>query len=139
MPEGIEKFYVEKHFPENVKLVVKDMLDNIENSMVKRIQNLEWLDDSTREYAIEKVMKLDNMIGYEPDNVEKSYIEIYVPIPLNNSFLSIKKNLLKNNYRKETFKEFLYDGSYEKLEKRLIQKRFFDSKSRASYVSIYNE
>eukprot|EP00833_Pecoramyces_ruminatium_P013412 jgi/Orpsp1_1/1187444/evm.model.d7180000057741.1 len=82
----IEKFYVEKHFPENVKLEVKDMTENAVSSMINRIQNLEWLDESTREYAIEKVMKLNYIIGYY-SHVNTSYIV--------NAFYNPRENLLK--------------------------------------------
>jgi len=143
MPVAIEKFYIEKYLPENVRLEVKDMLENVLNSMLNRIQNLEWLDDSTREYAIEKVMKLKYIIGYKPYIDEKSFVELYDPIPLNSSFLSIKRNL-KYYYKKDTFEYFIFDSYKDKLEKRLIQENTLENqnlkkKDKESYVSINYE
>jgi len=62
------KYYFETKFPENIKSKIVDMVENIRNAMIKRIQELEWLDESTRKYAIEKALKIKYILGY-PDSI----------------------------------------------------------------------
>jgi len=60
----LSKYYVEKNFPENIKSITKDMAENIRNALINRIKKLEWLDESTREYAIKKVLNIKYSLVY---------------------------------------------------------------------------
>ena len=64
--EAIGKLYVEETFPPEAKLKAKEMVDNIKLAFASRIKNLEWMTDSTKEKALEKLKKMVVKIGY-PD------------------------------------------------------------------------
>ncbi|WP_017353361.1 M13 family metallopeptidase [Clostridium sp. ZBS14] len=62
MPFG--KIYVEKYFSKKTKNDVKDMTDEIIKTYEKRIENLDWMSDSTKKSAKEKLNKISVHIGY---------------------------------------------------------------------------
>ncbi|ORX79354.1 zincin [Anaeromyces robustus] len=78
MPLALSKYYVEKKFSENIKSETINMIENIRNAMIYRIKELEWLDESTREYAIKKVLNIKYLIGHSDYimNIENLY-DIY--------------------------------------------------------------
>lgn len=65
--EALGKIYVEKYFPPEAKDFAETMVENIKQTYVDRIQNLDWMGDDTKEKAIEKVQLMAVKIGY-PDN-----------------------------------------------------------------------
>ncbi|ORX79353.1 zincin, partial [Anaeromyces robustus] len=75
MPLALSKYYVEKKFSENIKSETMNMVENIRNAMIYRIKELEWLDESTREYAIKKVLNIKYFIGHSDYimNIENLY------------------------------------------------------------------
>lgn len=64
--EAIGKLYVEETFPPEAKASAQEMVENIKKAYVNRINNLEWMTDSTKRKAIEKLTKMTVKIGY-PD------------------------------------------------------------------------
>jgi len=64
MPLALSKHYVEINFTGNTKSEAINMTENIRNAIIKRIQELEWLDESTRKYEFEKVLKIKYNLGY---------------------------------------------------------------------------
>eukprot|EP00105_Crassostrea_gigas_P006028 XP_011419816.1 PREDICTED: endothelin-converting enzyme 1 isoform X2 [Crassostrea gigas] len=58
--------YVLDHFAKESRSKVLDIVKEIENAFIKGIPLVSWMDDKTRETAIEKVRKIVQMIGY-PD------------------------------------------------------------------------
>lgn len=64
--EAIGKLYVDETFPPEAKLKAMKMVENIKLAFAGRIKNLEWMTDSTKEKALEKLEKMTVKIGY-PD------------------------------------------------------------------------
>ncbi len=64
--EAIGKLYVEREFPGESKQVAQEMVRDIETAFENNLPNLTWMDDATRQRAIEKAHKVANKIGY-PD------------------------------------------------------------------------
>ena len=64
--EAIGKLYVDATFPPEAKLKAKEMVENIKLAYAGRIKNLDWMSDSTKEKALEKLEKMVVKIGY-PD------------------------------------------------------------------------
>lgn len=58
--------YVLDHFAKESRSKVLDIVKEIEDAFIKGIPLVSWMDDKTRETAIEKVRKIVQMIGY-PD------------------------------------------------------------------------
>jgi putative endopeptidase len=67
--EQIGKLFVEKHFPKESKQKVLDLIGNINTVFKERVQKLDWMSDSTKTKALEKLSKFTYKIGY-PDKWE---------------------------------------------------------------------
>jgi putative endopeptidase len=65
--EAIGKIYVAQEFAGNSKEVALEMIRDIENAFESNLPNLAWMDDTTRQRAVEKAKKITNKIGY-PDS-----------------------------------------------------------------------
>ena len=65
--EQIGKLFVEKHFPEESKQKVMDLIGNINTVFKERVEKLEWMGDATKAKALDKLSKFTYKIGY-PDN-----------------------------------------------------------------------
>jgi len=101
MPLPLSKYYSEMKFNENIKSVAINMIENIREAMMNRIQEIEWLDESTRKYAIEKVSKMNYDIGYSdlilnPENIYNYYKPL---INVHDDYLSIITGY-SNNYKR---------------------------------------
>lgn len=92
--ELLGKAFVERHFPEESKAEVSQMVENLRAAFKVRIENLTWMGDSTKEKALEKLASFNKKIGY-PDKW-KDY-----------SSVEITDNLVQNiiNARMFSFKE----------------------------------
>lgn len=66
--EAVGKLYIEKAFPGESKQVALEMIHDIENAFERGLPTLGWMDDATRQRAIEKKNALANKIGY-PDQL----------------------------------------------------------------------
>jgi len=95
IPMVISKYFIQKNFNDDYKKEVKNMVDNIKKAMINRIPKIEWLDDETKEYAIQKGLKMIDKIGY-PDEImdPKKLYQMYEDLEINNLFnLIIKSNI----------------------------------------------
>lgn len=86
--EAVGKLYVEKYFPEANKKYMLDLVENLRKALAKHISNLQWMEDTTKSKALEKLEAMSVKIGY-PDKW-KDYAEI--DINPNQSYLD---NVLK--------------------------------------------
>jgi len=95
MPMAISKYFIQKNFNDNFKDEVKEMVNNIKEAMINRIPKIEWLDDETKEYAIQKSLKMIDRIGY-PDEImdPKKLYQMYENLEIDDLFnLIIKSNI----------------------------------------------
>ncbi len=69
MPDYIGEIYAEKYFTEEAKQDVLKMVWDIISVYKKRIGNLTWMSDETKEKAIRKLDTMKIKIGY-PDNLD---------------------------------------------------------------------
>ncbi|MFC6858976.1 M13 family metallopeptidase [Zunongwangia atlantica] len=65
--EALGQLYVKKYFPEEAKERMQELVDNVQKAYAKRIEDLEWMSDSTKIKAKEKLAAITKKIGY-PDN-----------------------------------------------------------------------
>ena len=56
--------FVERHFAGDSKKIAREMIDRIETAFAVSLPGLAWMDDATRERAIEKKRALGKKIGY---------------------------------------------------------------------------
>ncbi len=77
--EALGKLYVEKKFPAEAKEKAENMISNIIKAYGIRIKNLTWMDEKTKESAIEKLDRIRIKIGY-PDTW-KDYSALVIKSP----------------------------------------------------------
>lgn len=71
MDEAVGQLYVEKFFPPEAKERMIVLIDNLKKAFAIRINNLEWMEDATKEKALAKLKTMRVKVGY-PDKW-KSY------------------------------------------------------------------
>jgi putative endopeptidase len=64
--EALGQAYVEKTFSPKAKAEAKQVIDDIRASFRNRLMNLAWMSDSTRKYALTKLARMNEKVGY-PD------------------------------------------------------------------------
>lgn len=74
--EAIGKVYVAKYFPPEAKERISQLVANLKSSLAGRIQTLEWMSDSTRAKALEKLQAMDVKVGYPDQWVDYSPLKI---------------------------------------------------------------
>jgi len=84
MGEALGKLYVEKYFPAEAKERMVKLIDNLQKALAERIQAQDWMSDSTKQNALDKLSTFYVKVGY-PDkwtdlsdlniDPEKSYYE----------------------------------------------------------------
>ncbi|MDO8336053.1 MAG: M13 family metallopeptidase [Candidatus Saccharibacteria bacterium] len=66
MGENIGKIYAQRHFPEASKKQVVSMVDDVSKTFARRIGELDWMSDKTKQYAVKKLNNMKVLVGY-PD------------------------------------------------------------------------
>jgi len=74
--EALGKLYVDAYFPPEAKKVAEELVGNLKEAFSDRINQLEWMSDSTKMKAQEKLSSLRVKIGY-PDEW-KDYSDLKV-------------------------------------------------------------
>ena len=64
--EAIGKLYVHEVFPPEAKKVAREMVEDILEAMADRIKKLDWMSDTTKKKALEKLSSFTVKVGY-PD------------------------------------------------------------------------
>ena len=85
MGEAAGRLYVERHFPESSKQQVLDLVEKVRITYEDRIKRLDWMSDTTKEYAIKKLHNIKVLIGYPDKWRDFSGLEITRESYLGNS------------------------------------------------------
>ncbi len=64
--EALGQLYVKKYFSEDAKKRVQELVNNLQKAMGARMDKLDWMSDSTKQKAKEKLFAITKKIGY-PD------------------------------------------------------------------------
>jgi putative endopeptidase len=64
--EALGQLYVKKYFTEEAKKRMLELVNNLQKAFEARINHLDWMSDSTKKKAIEKLFAITKKIGY-PD------------------------------------------------------------------------
>jgi putative endopeptidase len=64
--ELLGRTYVETYFPATSKAMMIELVANLKTAMAARIQKSDWMSSETKAAALEKLSKMDVMVGY-PD------------------------------------------------------------------------
>ncbi|MCB0493581.1 MAG: M13 family metallopeptidase [Cyclobacteriaceae bacterium] len=101
--DAIGQLYVDKAFPPEAKKKALQMVENIKLAMADRIKKLDWMTDSTKRMALQKLSSFTVKIGY-PDEwksyagllIEKSpESSSYYQNVVNASQWAVKRNIQK--------------------------------------------
>ncbi len=77
--EAVGKIYVKKYFPPQAKKKAKEMIAYLQKAYTKRIQDLPWMSEDTKQKAIKKVNSLQIKIGYPDKWKDYSKLDIKSP------------------------------------------------------------
>ncbi len=97
--EALGQLYVKKYFSEDAKKRVLDLVNNLQKALAVRIDKLDWMSDSTKLKAKEKLFAMTKKIGY-PDKwrdyshvviVKDKYFENVVSASTNNYLFQLAK------------------------------------------------
>jgi len=64
--QALSQLYVKKYFTEDAKKRMLDLVNNLQKAFAARIDKLDWMSDSTKQKAKEKLFTITKKIGY-PD------------------------------------------------------------------------
>ncbi len=64
--QALGQLYVKKYFPEAAKKRALELVNNLQQALSRRIDKLDWMSDSTKQKAKEKLFAITKKIGY-PD------------------------------------------------------------------------
>jgi len=73
--EALGQLYVKRYFNEDAKKRVLDLVNNLQKAFENRINNLDWMSDSTKAKAKEKLYAITKKIGY-PDKWREYNVQI---------------------------------------------------------------
>lgn len=96
---ALAQLYVKKYFPESAKKRMAALVDNLEKAFEARINKLDWMSDSTKVKAKEKLYAFTEKIGY-PDKW-RDYSQVAVKL---NAYFENRLAANKNDYRYELAK-----------------------------------
>jgi putative endopeptidase len=128
--EALGKLYVDEKFPPAAKAKALEMIEYVKKAYEKRINNLEWMSEETKEKAITKLNGMTIKIGY-PD-IWKDYADLHIKSPQNGGTLF--DNML-------AVQEWEYKRNIEKLGEKVDKSEWFmpPQQVNAYYNPYYNE
>lgn len=92
--------YVRKYFDEASKKAAVDLVNNIRNEFINILREVSWMDDGTRDAAIEKAKSMTSHIAYPDELTDNNKLEEYY------NGLELETNtLLENVLRVRIFKD----------------------------------
>ncbi len=97
--EALGQLYVKKYFTEDAKKRMLDLVNNLQKAFEARIMKLDWMSDSTKAKAKEKLYAFIKKIGY-PDKW-KDYSKVIID---KNKFFENLKSCSKNEYNYQVSK-----------------------------------
>jgi putative endopeptidase len=123
----LSKEYVKRYFPEESKEQVTLMIKYIKDELEDRIKNNKWMKDSTKEYALVKLSKMNFKIGY-PDKW----------IDFSGMIISSDNSLFQNVMNVYSFE---HDFEFSQLYKNIDRTLWFmcPHEINAYYSPSYNE
>ncbi|XP_058117958.1 neprilysin-2-like [Anopheles ziemanni] len=77
LPIAVSALYIRKYFREESKRAALDMVNDIKSEFVNILKKVDWMDDVTRESALEKVSTMVNHIGYPDELMDDGKIAEY--------------------------------------------------------------
>ncbi|KAM9523922.1 membrane metallo-endopeptidase-like 1 [Salvelinus alpinus] len=97
MENAVGALYVRETFAGESKRMVSDLISKIQEAYVETLEELNWMDDQSKEKAREKVMAIKEHIGYPDHILEESNLKLDLEYAhLNFSEENYFENVLEN-------------------------------------------
>lgn len=90
---ALAQIYVKKYFPEEAKQRMLKLVDNLKKAFEARVDRLEWMSDSTKTNAKEKLYAFTEKIGYPDKWRDYSGVEVS-----RNTYFENRQAAVKNSY-----------------------------------------
>jgi putative endopeptidase len=74
--QALGQLYVKKYFSEDAKKRMLDLVNNLQKAFAVRIDHLDWMSDSTKQKAKEKLFAITKKIGYPDKWRDYSHVNI---------------------------------------------------------------
>jgi len=74
--EAVGQAYVKRYFPPDAKRQIKEIIANLKAALRERIQQLDWMSESTRKQALAKLDAIAEKVGYPDKWIDYSKLEI---------------------------------------------------------------
>ncbi|HYI64628.1 MAG TPA: M13 family metallopeptidase [Allosphingosinicella sp.] len=74
--EAVGEIYVRRHFPEESRRQMTELIANLRGAFAERLARLEWMDEPTRREALAKLDAFDPMIGHPVRFIDYSTIRM---------------------------------------------------------------
>ena len=72
----LSQLYVQAYFPDSTRRDITDMVGHIKDEFATRLRSNIWLDEATRNAALEKLGKIDIQVGYPKEWIDFSGLDI---------------------------------------------------------------
>lgn len=72
----LSQLYVQANFPETTRSEITQMVGHIKDEFATRLRGNAWLDDATRQAALDKLGRIDIQVGYPANWVDFSGLDI---------------------------------------------------------------
>ena len=76
MGEAVGEVYVERHFPPESKAQMEELVANLKTPFGRRLDDLDWMTEATKEEARDKLASFTTKIGYPDEWTDYSDLEI---------------------------------------------------------------
>ena len=83
--EGVGEIYVKTHFPPASEAQMKELIGNLEEAYRERISSNQWMDETTRKAALEKLAAFEPRIGHPVKYIDYSSMKVVKGQPLANA------------------------------------------------------
>ncbi|KAF4342467.1 endothelin-converting enzyme 1 [Fusarium beomiforme] len=101
----LARFFADKHFTPDAKRVTSEIIDNLEEAFIGRIETRPWATDEVKKTAIEKVHAMTRKIGLptspnatDPQELKNYYADIEITPSLVLNALSFAKSRVSKNW-----------------------------------------
>ena len=92
--EALGELYVKKYFTEDAKKRMLELVNNLQIAFTKRIEKMDWMSDSTKTVAKEKLMAFIKKIGYPDKWRDYSKVTIH-----RNTYFENRQSAAKNEFQ----------------------------------------
>ncbi len=95
MGELLGQIYVKKYFNDSAKARYSQLVENIRTALKNRIENLDWMSDSTKQKALAKLALVNKKVGYPDKWKDFSALQISADSYFQNE---VNANIFWHNY-----------------------------------------